>query len=164
RVLAHYLVDARSRLALYALDGSGNVGEIALPGIGEVAEITADRDSPDVFFRFSSMATPPSILRADLDSGAVADFKTPRTPFDPDDFVVEQVFYSSKDGTRVPMFLAYKRGLERTGDNPTMLYGYGGFNIATTPGFNPARLAWIDMGGVFALANLRGGSEYGEAW
>lgn len=158
-----YLRDARSAVVLTRLDGKP-VREVALPGLGTASGFNGKRSDTETYYSFSSFTTPPSIYRYDMVSGESELLIRQKVAVDPADFVVEQVFYKSKDGTRVPMFLAHRKGLKRDGSNPTLLYGYGGFNIPLTPSFSVSRLAWMEMGGVFAMANLRGGGEYGAAW
>ena len=162
-LFAHYLRDAKSQVRLFTLTGR-HVRDVELPGIGSVQGFEGRRDSTETFYRYASFDTPPSIYRYDVASGESRLLHRPKLAFDPALFEVRQVFYSSKDGTRVPMFLAHRKGLRLDGSNPALLYGYGGFNVSQTPNFSPFRLAWMEMGGVFALANLRGGSEYGEEW
>ncbi|MCE9592926.1 MAG: prolyl oligopeptidase family serine peptidase [Planctomycetes bacterium] len=163
RFVANYLHDAHSRVAVFALDGKLE-REVELPGLGTAGGFAGSIDDGETFYSFASFTTPATIYRYDVAAGKSELFHRPPTNFDASQYVTEQVFYPSKDGTRVPMFLTYKRGLKRDGRNPTLLYGYGGFNAAMTPSFQPARIAWLELGGVYALANLRGGSEYGEAW
>ena len=158
-----YLKDAKTQVKLFRLDGSF-VQEVDFPGIGSAAGFGGRREDTETFYSFSSFATPSSIFRYDLLTGKSTLFRQTKVKFNPDDYVVEQVFFKSKDGTRVPMFLAYKKGLKKDGSNPTLLYGYGGFAISLTPNFSVARLGWMEMGGVFAMPNLRGGGEYGEEW
>ena len=161
QVVAHYLRDASSAVSIF--DAAGRpVRELTLPGIGSVAGFTGDPRSPETFFSFESFSRPPEIWRYDVARDERQVFRRAGLRFDPDAYVVEQVFFTSKDGTRVPMFVTHRRGIERDGGNPTLLYGYGGFNISLTPDFSVARLAWLEMGGVYAVANLRGGGEYGE--
>ena len=148
---------------MYATDGSF-VREVQFPAIGTAAGFAGRRSDTETFYTFPSFATPPSIYRYDLLTGKSTLFRQPKVKFDPTTYEVRQVFYKSKDGTQVPMFLAHKKGIQLDGSNPTLLYGYGGFNIPFTPRFSVAWLGWLDMGGVFAVANLRGGSEYGEEW
>jgi prolyl oligopeptidase len=157
------LEDATTRLALYELDGRLR-RRIELPGLGTATGFEADPLATESFFSFSSFATPPQVFHHDLASGATTLVRTTKAPIRPEDYRVEQVFYASKDGTRVPMFLVSRSGLRKNGQNPTLLYGYGGFNISLTPSFSPARIAWLDAGGLLAIPNLRGGGEYGEAW
>lgn len=161
--LCRYLKDARSLVTVHAKDGRF-VREVALPGVGTAAGFAGRASDKETFYSFSSFTSPAALWRYDLASGASSPFRTPKLTFDPALYVTEQVFYASKDGTQVPMFLSYKRGLERNGSHPVLLYGYGGFNISLTPTFSPARLAWMEQGGVYAVANLRGGGEYGVEW
>jgi len=161
--VAEYMQDAWSLVRRYGPDGE-HLGDVDLPGIGSADGFSGDPDDPETFFSYQSFDTPPTINRLDLDTGEVTVFKSPDVAFDDDAFVVEQVFYESKDGTRVPMFITHRKGLQLDGSNPTLLYGYGGFNISLTPSFSVTRIAWLEMGGVWAIANLRGGGEYGEAW
>jgi prolyl oligopeptidase len=137
---------------------------VKLPGIGYAQMGSGELGDPEIFFAFSSFATPTSIMRFDTASGEERAFKAPQVVFDPAGYEVHQEFFRSKDGTRVPMFVAHKQGIDLTGGVPTILYGYGGFNISVTPFFSPAILQWMEMGGVFAVANIRGGGEYGKAW
>lgn len=163
RLVLRYLRDARGEVRIHALDGEA-LDEVALPGLGTVWGFATAPEDPVTYFGYSSLNRPATIYRYDMRSGEMSPALAPELAFDPDDFVVKQVFYASKDGTRVPMFIAHRRGIELDGGNPTLLYGYGGFNISLTPGFSVTRLAWMDLGGVYAVANLRGGGEYGEAW
>lgn len=155
--------DAVQQATLYSLDGT-KIRDIDFPTLGSAAFSTND-DDEEVFYSFTSFLYPGSIFSYNVDNGESSLFKSNEIEeFNPDNYVTEQVFYTSKDGTKVPMFITYKKGLERNGKNPTLLYGYGGFNIALTPSFSPYRLFWLENGGVYAMANLRGGSEYGEDW
>ncbi len=163
RLFLAYLHDAHSQIKIHGLDGAG-LGEVALPGIGSVVGFSGSRMDRETFYLFTSFTDPGSIYRYDLNSGQSTLFRQPKTSFNPQDYVTEQVFFSSKDGTRIPLFLVHKPGLERDGNNPTILYGYGGFNLPVTPVFNVLYLEWMEMGGLVAVANLRGGSEYGKAW
>jgi prolyl oligopeptidase len=163
QLVTEYLRDARSVVRITRLDGKP-VRELTLPGIGSVAGFGGKRDDTETFYSFTSFTTPTTIYRLDMKSGASSVFRQPKVAFNPDDFETRQQFYTSRDGTRVPMFIVSKKGLKLDGSNPTYLYGYGGFNISMTPGFSPANLAWMEMGGVYVVANLRGGGEYGEAW
>lgn len=158
-----YLKDAKTHVKLHALDGT-LVREGQFPGIGSATGFGGKRTDTETFYTFSSFATPPSIFRYDLLTGESKLLRQASVKFQPDDFEVKQVFYTSKDGTKVPMFIAHKKGLVLDGSHPTLLYGYGGFSIPLTPGFSVARVAWMEMGGVFAMPNLRGGGEYGEDW
>ena len=161
--IAEYLKDARSQVKLFAMDGRF-LTELELPGIGSAGGFGGKRTDTETFYSFSSFAVPPSIYRYDMITRKSTLLKRADVDFVPEDYMTEQVFYTSKDGTRVPMFLTYKKGIKRDGKNPTLLYGYGGFNISLTPRFSISRLAWMEMGGIYAQANLRGGGEYGEAW
>jgi len=162
RIIVTWRVDAQDKLRVYELDGSGATS-IALPGIGSVA-VQGDRDQPEAFYAFTSFTTPTTIYRYDVATGTSSVFRQPDVAFDPADYETHQVFYTSKDGTRVPMFISHRKGLQRNGRARTYLYGYGGFNISMTPAFSPANLAWMERGGVFAVPNLRGGGEYGQEW
>lgn len=161
--IADYLKDARSQVKLFAMDGR-YLSELELPGIGSAGGFGGKRTDTETFYSFSSFAVPPSIYRYDLITRKSTLLRRADVDFVPEDYVTDQVFYTSKDGTRVPMFLTYKKGMKRDGSIPTLLYGYGGFNIALTPRFSISRLAWMEMGGIYAQANLRGGGEYGEVW
>ncbi len=157
------LKDARTQIALYKPDGTF-VRTVEFPGIGSASGFLGKRSDTETFYDFSSFATPPSVYRYDIITGESQVLRQAKVDFDPEQFEVKQVFFESKDGTRVPMFISHKRGLKLDGKNPMLLYGYGGFNIALTPYFSISRLAWMEMGGVFAMPNLRGGGEYGQEW
>ncbi|MBQ18084.1 MAG: S9 family peptidase [Planctomycetaceae bacterium] len=161
--VAHYLKDARTQIRIHAMDGAF-VREVEFPGIGSARGFGGRRSQTETFYSFSSFATPPSIFRYDMVTGKSTRIRQAKVPFRPEDFTVKQVFYTSKDGTRVPMFIAHRKDIRLDGKTPTLLYGYGGFNISMTPRFSISRLQWMEMGGVFAMANLRGGGEYGEKW
>ncbi|MBN2505561.1 MAG: S9 family peptidase [Verrucomicrobia bacterium] len=161
--LCTYLRDAHSAVRIAALDGTWR-HEVALPGLGTTAGFDGKREDTETFFGFTSFTEPGTVYRYDLAAGQATVFRQPKAGFDPADYETRQVFYASRDGTRVPMFITHRRGLKRDGDRPTLLYGYGGFNIPLTPQFSVANLAWMEMGGVYAQANLRGGGEYGEVW
>jgi prolyl oligopeptidase len=163
RFVAVYLKDAHSAVKLFKKDGSAD-GEIELPGLGTVAGFAGKRKDRETFYSFTSFTTPTEIFRYDFDKRASELLFKPNVKFNPDDYTTEQVFYQSADGTRVPMFISYKKGMKRDGQTPTYLYGYGGFDISSTPSFAPANLVWMEMGGTYAVANLRGGGEYGEKW
>src|SRR5580704_7518374 len=163
RFVAVYLKDAHSAVRLFKFDGSRD-GEITLPGLGTAGGFTGKRKDREMFYSFTSYTTPTEIFRYDFDKSASALLFKPKAKFNPDDYTTEQVFYKSADGTRVPMFVSYKKGMKRDGQNPTYLSGYGGFDISQTPGFKPENLVWMEMGGIYAVANLRGGGEYGEKW
>ena len=138
------------------------IHEIALPTYGSVG-FSSRYDEPEVYYAFTSFVFPTTIYKYDIDSNTSTVFRAPQVDFKPEDFVTEQVFVTSKDGTKVPLFLTYKAGLQKN-DNPTLLYGYGGFNITLNPGFSTFRLPFLENGGIYAQANLRGGNEYGEEW
>ncbi len=161
--VAQYLKDARTQVLLYSPAGE-LVQEVELPGIGTADGFGGRRTDTETFYTYSSFAVPPSIYRLDLITRTSRLLRRADVKFNPDDYVTEQVFYTSKDGTRVPMFLTHKKGTPRDGAQPTLLYGYGGFNIPLTPSFSVSRVAWMELGGTYAVANLRGGGEYGEAW
>jgi len=163
KLFVTYMKDVTSRVYVYDLQGNPE-REVKLPGLGTASGFGGERNDKFVFYTFTSVTFPPTIYKYDIASGETSLFRQPDVKFNPEDFVTEQVFYPSKDGTKVPMFVVYKKGMERHGKNPTILYGYGGFNISSTPGFSPARIAWLEQGGVYCIANLRGGSEYGEKW
>lgn len=162
-LIAEYLKDAKTQVKIFDLSGKF-VREVKFPGIGSANGFNGHRDHDETFYSFSSFNRPPSIFRYDLKTGESKLIRAAKVAFDPEQYVVEQVFFKSKDGTRVPMFIAHKKGLERNGKNPTLLYGYGGFNISLSPSFSISRLQWMEMGGVFAMPNLRGGGEYGKEW
>lgn len=161
--IASYLHDAHSRIERFDLRGKP-LGPIELPGIGSAGGFYGKRDATETFYAYSSFATPSTVMRYDMKAGKSEVFRAPEVGFDPADFVTEQVFYTSKDGTKVPMFLSHHKDVTPGPDTPTYLYGYGGFNIAITPRFSVPDLVWMEMGGLYAVANLRGGGEYGEAW
>ena len=161
--VANYMHDASSRLRLFGLDGRF-VKELGLPTLGSIGGISGERKDDEMFYAFTSFLYPTTIFRYDFKTGGTSVFKAPTIDFDPSGYETQQVFYASKDGTRVPMFITHKKGLRLDGSNPTYLYGYGGFNISLTPSFSVAMLVWLEMGGVYAVPNLRGGGEYGEEW
>ena len=163
QLVLEYLKDARSVVRVHDLKGK-MVREIALPGIGTVGGLSGKRGETETFYSFTGFTTPTTIYRLNLKTGQSSVFRQPKVDFNPADYETRQQFFTSKDGTRVPMFIVSKKGIKLDGSNPTYLYGYGGFNISMTPGFSPANLAWMEMGGVYVVANLRGGGEYGEAW
>ena len=158
-----YLHDAYSQLRLFALDGKP-AGNVPLPTLGSIVQVTGEPHDTEMFYAFTSFLYPTTIFRHDFTTGVSTVFKAPEIAIDPSKYETVQVFYHSKDGTRVPLFLTYKKGLKQDGSNPTYLYGYGGFNVNMTPGFSIGVLGWLEMGGVYAQAVLRGGSEYGEEW
>ncbi len=162
-LVANYLQDAHSVVRVFSTDGK-LVREVDLPGIGTASGFGGTRQDTDTFYSFSSYTTPPTIYRYDTIRGESSVFRRSKADVDPEQFVVRQVFCTSKDGTRIPMFISHRKDLTLDGARPTLLYGYGGFAISLTPQFSVTRLQWMEMGGVFAVANLRGGGEYGESW
>lgn len=163
KIIADYMQDAQTVVKVFSLDGEYE-GMVDLPGIGTAAGFNGKLDDPETFFIYTSYDTPTTVNRLDVETGEVTVFRQPEVDFNPDDYIVKQVFYESRDGTRVPMFITHRKDVKLDGRAPTMLYGYGGFNVSQTPGFSITRLAWMEMGGVYAVANLRGGGEYGEEW
>ena len=163
RFVADYLQDAHSQIKVYDKAGK-SLAEVPLPGLGTASGFQGKPDDEETFFSFTSYTAPPTIYRYDVKTGDTKPVFAPKVPFNPADYTTDQVFYTSRDGTRVPMFISYKKGMEHHGQNPTVLYGYGGFDISLTPAFSPANLAWMEMGGIYAVPNLRGGGEYGEEW
>jgi prolyl oligopeptidase len=157
------LRDAHARIRLHAMDGA-YLEDVALPGLGSAGGFDGLRSDSETFYAYTSFTAPMTIYRFDLAARKSEVFRRPVVDFDPDAYEVTQEFYSSKDGARVPMFITHKKGLERNGNNPTVLYGYGGFSASLTPFFSVVNLAWMERGGVFAMPNLRGGGEYGEEW
>ncbi|CAN5622647.1 prolyl oligopeptidase family serine peptidase [soil metagenome] len=161
--IVQYMHDAHDVLKLFAMDGK-LVREIDLPGIGSVSGVTGKRNDSEMFFTFSSFIIPPTIYRYNFASAELEAFRKPEVKFDPERYETKQVFATSKDGTKVPMFITHRKDVSLDGNNPTILNAYGGFNVSTTPGFSALRVAWLEQGGVFCQANLRGGGEYGEEW
>ncbi|HXD85394.1 MAG TPA: prolyl oligopeptidase family serine peptidase [Urbifossiella sp.] len=161
--ICSYLQDAKSAVKVFDMAGA-QVREVKLPGIGTATGFGGKRTDTETFYTFVSFTTPPTVYRYELATGTSTFLHQSKVKFDPKQYEVKQVFFKSKDGTRVPMFVAHKIGIKLDGANPTLLYGYGGFDISLTPGFSISRLQWMEMGGVFAVANLRGGGEYGDAW
>jgi len=161
--IARYLEDAHSRLDCFTNDGT-HVRTLLLPGLGTVSDLWGGPDDSEVFYSFTSFTSPAAIYRYDVASGETSLFRRPNAQFESEAYDTQQVFYESKDGTRVPMFLIHRHDLTPDGTQPALLYGYGGFNVSLTPAFAPSRIAWLEMGGVYAVANIRGGGEYGEEW
>ncbi|WP_034161673.1 prolyl oligopeptidase family serine peptidase [Sphingomonas sp. ERG5] len=160
-LIASYLADVKTEVRRFTLAGKPD-GVVALPGIGKAAGFGGEADDPETFYSFTSFATPTTIYRYDVKTGQSTPWATPKVAFDPSLFDVSQRFYASKDGTRVPMFVVRRKDV--TGPAPTLLYAYGGFNISMTPSFSATRIAWLEQGGVLAVANIRGGGEYGKEW
>ena len=163
KLFANYMDDVKTAIIRFDADGS-NAKKIDLPGIGTVSGFGGKKEDKELFYVFTSMIRPGTICRYDIDNNKSEIFKQPDIDFDSDLYVTQQVFYPSKDGTKIPMFIVHKKGLELNGENPTWLYGYGGFNIPLMPSFSSVRLAWLEQGGIYAMANLRGGGEYGKKW
>ena len=163
KILITYMTDARSKMEIYSYDGTFD-REVQLPGIGSVSGFSGKKSENMAFYGYTSFNTPGEIYKYDFTTNQSSLYFRPEVKFNPDDFEVKQEFYASKDGTKIPMFIVHKKGLELNGNNPTLLYGYGGFNISMTPSFSVSRIAFIEAGGVLAIANLRGGGEYGEDW
>lgn len=163
RFIATYLKDARSQVKRFHLDGKFE-REIRLPGLGSVGGFGGKRGDPETFYQFTSFITPGDLYRYDVKTGKSELFRKVKITFDPQSYTARQVFYTGKDGTRIPMFLIHHKSLKRDGSNPTYLYGYGGFNISLTPSFSASNVAWLEQGGMIAIANLRGGGEYGKEW
>jgi prolyl oligopeptidase len=163
RFVAVWQIDAQHRIRVYDMDGRLET-DVVLPGIGSIPGLTGRREHKELFYAFTSFTRPTTIFRYDFAAGESILFKRPSVPFDASKYETKQVFYPSKDGTQVPMFITHRQGLRLDGANGTYLYGYGGFNISLTPGFSPAVAAWLELGGVYAVANLRGGGEYGKPW
>lgn len=164
KLFVNYLKDVTSRIHVYNMNGKLEQ-EVKLPGLGSASGFGGWNDDKFVFYTFSSFNYPPTIFRYDIATGKTSVFRQPEiAAFNPNDYETKQVFYPGKDGVKVPMFLVYKKGIKLNGKNPVILYGYGGFNISSLPGFSATLLPWLEQGGVYALANLRGGAEYGEKW
>jgi prolyl oligopeptidase len=163
RFAATWRIDALNTIRLYDLTGKLE-RELALPGVGSLAGFGGRREDTEAFYGFTSYNLPTTLYRYDFACGRSEVFRQPKVIFEPASFEVKEVFYTSKDGTKIPMFLTYRKGLKLDGQNPTLLYGYGGFTISATPRFSPATLTWLEMGGIFAEACLRGGGEYGREW
>ena len=163
KILVDSQVVATSRLALYGTDGK-ELASLGMPTLGTVGGLSARNDSPNVYYLFTSFLYPTTVYHYDVSDGKTQTLFAPKVDFDPSPYETKQVFYTSKDGTKVPMFIVAKKGLKLDGNNPTILYGYGGFDITITPYFSPSLPVWLGLGGVYAVANLRGGAAYGEAW
>jgi prolyl oligopeptidase len=162
RIYATYLHDVATEIKLFSLAGEAQ-GAVPLPGLGS-ASVSGEIDGAEAFVSFASFTTPPTVFRDDVKTGARTVWSKATYDVDPERFAVSQVWYTSKDGTRVPMFLIHKKGLTPDGNRPVLLFGYGGFNVAITPSFRATAVVFAEQGGVFAVANIRGGSEFGEAW
>lgn len=163
KFIANYLKDAYTQVKIFDTTGKF-IREVEFPSIGSADGFGGEPDDRETFYSFTSFTTPATIYRYDMETGKSTVFRQPKVDFIPANFETKQVFYTSKDGTKVPMFITYKKGLKLDGNNPTYLYGYGGFNVSLTPEFSVGMVVWMEMGGVFAVPNLRGGNEYGEEW
>ncbi|QDU55976.1 prolyl oligopeptidase family serine peptidase [Aeoliella mucimassa] len=163
RLIAQYLKDVHAEVEMFDYNGK-SLGQVELPGIGSAGGFHGEEDENETYFSFTNTVTPTSIYKLDIPTGKVEVLRRPGIDFDSDQYVVEQVFYPSKDGTKIPMTISHRKGLKLDGTNPTLLYAYGGFNISITPSFSVDYAAWMEQGGVVAIANLRGGGEYGEDW
>jgi prolyl oligopeptidase len=163
QLIVSYMKDASSTVEIFDLTGK-KVRSVELPGVGSVGGFGGEMKDTETFYAFTSFTRPSTIYRYDLVKGESTVFRAPKLKFDPANYETKQVFYNSKDGTRVPMFIVHKKGLALNGNNPTLLYAYGGFNISLTPSFSASSMVWLEMGGVYAQPNLRGGGEYGEDW
>ena len=163
KIIATYVKDARGIARIFDRNGAP-LGEVGSPVLGTIGGFGGNGKDTETFFAYTDYLTPGRVLRLDIGTQAVSTWREPKIAGDTSPYVTKQVFYTSQDGTRVPMFITHRKDLVKTGDTPTMLYGYGGFNVSLTPSFSPTVFAWLEMGGVYAVANLRGGGEYGEAW
>ncbi|EIO3976309.1 S9 family peptidase [Vibrio vulnificus] len=162
-LFATYMVDVLSKVVQYSYQGE-KVREITLPGEGTATGLEGKKSQTTLYYTFTNYVTPPTIFSLDVNSGESQVFQESKAPFDRHQYESQQVFYSSKDGTLIPMIISYKKGIELNGKNPTILYGYGGFDVSLTPAFSGMVASWLELGGVYAVANLRGGGEYGKAW
>lgn len=162
-LIANYLKDARTEVRRFETSGKP-LAPVSLPGLGTAGGFSGKATDKETFFYFTSFTTPGATYRYDVASNSYQLFKAPKTLFNPNAYESNQIFATSKDGTRVPMFVVHRKGLKLDGNNPTLLYAYGGFNISLLPSYSPATIAWLDMGGIYVMANLRGGGEYGEEW
>ena len=162
-LFCNYLVDAKSQVEQYDLNGN-LVYKVPLPGIGSAGGFSAKSDETELYFSFSSYIYPRTIYKYNIENGQSILYEKPKVDFNSEDFISKQIFFQSKDGTTIPMFITHKKGIINNGDNPTILYGYGGFNISITPRFSSTNIAWLENGGIYAVPNIRGGGEYGENW
>ncbi|GAA3518849.1 prolyl oligopeptidase family serine peptidase [Aquimarina addita] len=160
---AEYMVDAVSKVLQYDYTGT-LIREVKLPGLGSIAGFGTQKEEEVLYYSFTNYKTPTSIYRYVIEDGTSALYRKPSIDFNPDDYESKQVFYTSKDSTKIPMIITHKKGLQLTGKNPTMLYGYGGFDVSLTPSFSIANVIWMEQGGIYAVPNLRGGGEYGKKW
>jgi len=160
---AEYMVDAISKVLQYDYEGK-LIREVKLPGVGSASGFGGKKEDAEFYFSFTNYNTPGSSYKYNVDSGEYQQYWKPEIDFEPSDYVSSQVFFESKDGTKVPMIITHKKGIQLDGKNPTILYGYGGFNISLTPSFSIVNAVWMEQGGIYAVPNLRGGGEYGKAW
>jgi prolyl oligopeptidase len=163
KIFTNYMVDVKTQVKQFDLNGKLE-REIELPGIGTASGFGGKEDEKEIYYSFTSFTYPTTIFKYDIASGKSSLYEKPKVDLNPDDYETKQVFYQSKDGTKIPMFIVHKKGIELNGKNPTWLYAYGGFNVSLTPSFATSRLVWLENGGVYAQPNLRGGGEYGEKW
>ncbi|NJN42217.1 MAG: S9 family peptidase [Flammeovirgaceae bacterium] len=163
KIFARYLVDVKTKVIQYDLNGKQE-REVELPGIGTAGGFSGWKDDADLYYTFTSFTYPPTSFKYNVASGESTEYERPKIDFNPEDYETKQVFYTSKDGTKIPMFIVHKKGIELNGKNPTWLYAYGGFNISLQPSFSASRVVWLENGGIYAQPNLRGGGEYGEKW
>lgn len=160
---AEYMVDVVSKVFQYDYDGN-LIREVELPGVGSISSFKTKKEEKELYYTFTNYVTPGSIYKYNIEEGTSELFRKPEVDFNPDDYESKHIFYASKDGTKIPMIITHKKGLELNGENPTILYGYGGFNVSLNPSFSVTNAVWMEQGGVYAVANLRGGGEYGKAW
>jgi prolyl oligopeptidase len=163
KIFTKYMVDVKTQVKQFDMNGKFE-REVELPGIGTTGNLGGKAEDKEIYYTFTSFTYPPTIFKYNIASGKSTVHEKPKVDFNPDDYETKQVFYTSKDGTKIPMFIVHKKGIELNGKNPTWLYAYGGFNISLTPGFSTSRIVWLENGGVYAQPNLRGGGEYGEKW
>lgn len=163
KIFANYMIDAKTQIKQFDMNGQLEK-EVQLPGIGSARGFGGRLEDTNLYYSFTSFINPTTIMKYDIASGESTIYEQPKVDFNPEDYETKQIFYSSKDGTKVPMFITHKKGVELNGKNPTYLYAYGGFNISLTPSFSTSRIVWLENGGIYAQPNLRGGGEYGEEW
>ena len=161
--VADYLKDAYTNIRIFSLEGDF-LWDVDLPGIGSAGGFDGKREDTETFYSFTSFTTPSTLYRYDMTTGESTLYRQPQVDFNPAEYETRQVFFASADGTQIPMFITAKKGIKLNGQNPTLLYGYGGFNVSLTPAFSVSNLVWMELGGIYAVPNLRGGGEYGEDW
>ncbi|MGB0932639.1 MAG: prolyl oligopeptidase family serine peptidase [Lishizhenia sp.] len=162
-IFAQYMVDALSKVIQYDFNGS-EIRTVKLPGLGTASGFGSKKEEKEMYFSFTNYKTPGTTFKYNVETGEYKEYWSPKIDFNPDNYVSEQVFYTSKDGTKVPMMITHKKGIKLNGKNPTILYGYGGFNVSLTPSFSTTNAIWMELGGIYAVPNLRGGGEYGKEW